>query len=145
MNRPSTAVRPGVASSPSSTLRAASLAIMVGIAAYGFAACSAPVASNLPSISIPSIALPSGNLSACVDPATAGIISQLQQQGADVKSILTQNKDALVRGLQSFQPTDPTTVEWRDKLVAALQSSDMDAAAAQVQLLTSGQVTLSSC
>ncbi|HYL39839.1 MAG TPA: hypothetical protein VET90_00875 [Candidatus Binatus sp.] len=82
---------------------------------------------------------------ACLDPATAGILSQLQAQGANVPTILANNKDALIKGLQGFQPQDAATATWRDQLVAALQAGDMTKAATEVQMLASAQVAVASC
>jgi hypothetical protein len=125
--------------------------------AIGVVACSSPGASNIPSISIPttlpSIAIPSvavsmdasGNVAACVDPATFAILNSAMASGADVPSILTTNKDALITSLNNFQPTDPAAVMWKSKLVTALQTGSMADAQAQVQALASGQVSVSSC
>lgn len=122
-------------------------------AAAIFAACNAG-ASILPSVALPSITVPSvqaslsltgSGLSGCVDPATFAILNQLQQQGADVPTLLEQKKPELITGLQTFQPPDTATTTWRDQLVAALQSNDMTTAGTKVQMLTSGEVALSSC
>jgi hypothetical protein len=121
----------------------------VALAAVAFAgACSAVTApsglpSNLPT-SLPSIATNSAG-AACLDAATKAIITQLQAPGADVASILHQNKAALVRGLQAFQPADATTAAWRDGLLTALQSSDMMAAEAKVKESTTSGITLPTC
>jgi hypothetical protein len=127
----------------------------VVLAAVAFAAaCSAvstPGASSLPSglpSSLPSSVPGLGTNSAggaCLDAATMGIITQLQAPGADVQSVLDQNKDALISGLQKFQPADPTTTAWRDALVSALQSGDMAAAEAKVKEITTAGITLATC
>lgn len=128
----------------------AALALVAGL---GFAACNAG-ASTLPSISLPSVAIPSvtGSISVtgsgvtgCVDPATFAIVMQLESQAANAPTLLAQNKDALISGLQSFQPPDQATSTWRDQLVTALQSNDMTTAAAKIQMVASGEVNLSSC
>lgn len=123
--------------------------MLVGIVA----ACSASATPNLPT-SLPSQApsvfgalpssAPSGS-SACVDATTMGIITQVQAQGADATSIVSQNKDAIVAGLQAFQPSDQTTATWRDQVVAALQSGDFAGAAEQIKSIGSSGVTLHTC
>jgi hypothetical protein len=74
-----------------------------------------------------------------------GIITQLQAQGADVPAILSANKGALISGLQGFQPTDQTTLTWRDQLVAALQTSDFTTAAARISELSTSGIALAQC
>jgi hypothetical protein len=123
---------------------------VVALAAAGIGACSGVSTSavpTLPSVAIPTLPAVSGGspLTACIDSATFAVIQQLKAPGADVQGILTTNKDVLVSGLQTFQPADPATKTWRDALVAALQSGDMTAAATQVALVTSSQVSLTSC
>ena len=146
MNRPS-------ALSPRRGALRALPAIAVLAAGAVVAACNGG-SSILPSIALPSVVVPSvqaslsltgSGLSGCVDPATFAILNQLQQQGADIPTLLGQNKPALITGLQSFQPPDVATTTWRDQLVAALQSNDMTTASAKVQMLVSGEVALSSC
>jgi hypothetical protein len=144
--------RPSDLSSRRRALRAAP-AIAVLAATAIFAACNSG-SSILPSITLPSIAVPSvqaslsltgSGLSGCVDAATFAILNQLEQQGADVPALLDQNKPALITGLQAFQPPDAATTTWRDQLVTALQSNDMTAAATKIQMLASGEVSLSTC
>lgn len=146
MNRPSQL-------SPRRDARRAMPACAVLAATAAFAACSTG-SSILPSVALPSIAVPSvgaslsltgSGLTGCVDPATFAILNQLQQQGAEVPTLLEQNKPALITGLQAVQPPDTATTTWRDQLVTALQTNDMATAAAKVQMLTSGEVSLSSC
>ena len=146
MNRPSDLARRRGA------LRAVP-AIAVLAATAVFAACNSG-SSILPSIAVPSIAVPSvqaslsltgSGLSGCVDPATFAILNQLQQKGANVPTLLEQNKPALITGLQAFQAPDVATTTWRDQLVAALQSNDMTTAATKIEMLTSGEVSLSTC
>jgi hypothetical protein len=123
---------------------------VVALAAAGIGACSGVSTSalpTLPSVAIPTLPAVSGGspLAACVDSATFAVIQQLKAPGADIPGILTTNKDVLISGLQKFQPADAATTTWRDALVAALQSGDMSAAATQVALLTSSQVSLRTC
>jgi len=134
-------------------LRRSAPALALLAAAAAFAACN-PGGSTLPSIALPSLAIPSVEVSlsvtgsgvtGCIDPATAAILTQLKAQGADVPTLLHDNKATLISGLQSFTPPDSATGTWRDTLVQALQNSDMTAAEAQVQLLTSGQVSIATC
>ena len=128
-------------------------AIVVLAATAVLAACNSG-ASILPSVSLPSVAIPSvqaslsvsgSGLTGCVDAATFAILNQLQQQGANVPTLLQQNKPALITGLQAFQPPDAATTTWRDQLVTALQANDMTTAATKVQMLAAGEVSLSSC
>jgi hypothetical protein len=143
------------------TRLAATIALVA--AAGAFAACnpggsvttslalpSIEIPSSLPSIAIPSIGASlsvtgSGGVAACVDPATAAILSQLAAPGADVPTLLEQNKDALAQGLANFKPGDQATQIWKDNLEFALKAGDMTSAAQQIQSLTSGQVAISSC
>ena len=133
---------------------AAALALVVLAGGAALAACNPPsqsgltVPSNLAS-QLPALEIPTSSVitttGACIDPATAAILNKLVAQGANVPSLLANNKDALISGLQSFQPPDQATGTWRDQLVAALQANDLTKAAAQIQMLASGQVTVSSC
>jgi hypothetical protein len=111
---------------------------------------------EIPSVEIPSVALPSGlggslsvtgsGVSGCIDPATAALLSQVQSMGgSDIQTFLSQNKDAIATGLGTFQPSDPNLVIWRDNLIFALRAGDLTSAAAQIQMLTSGQVSIPSC
>jgi hypothetical protein len=137
-------------------------AVALFAAAAAFAACN-PGASNAPSLLLPSIEIPSSlpsiaipsigaslsvsasGVTGCVDAATAGILSQLAAPGADVPTLLAQNKDALAQGLAQFKPSDQATQIWVSNLEFALKAGDMTTAAQQVQALTSGQVAISSC
>jgi hypothetical protein len=110
------------------------------------AGCSGAGASSLPTIpaGVPTVP-PSGLASACLDPATMAIVDQLKATGADVPTILAANKEKLVAGLNRLQPSDPAVVTWRDALVTAVGSNDTQAVAAQIALLSSGQVTIPPC
>jgi hypothetical protein len=134
-------------------LHRATPAIAALFAVAAFAACNNG-ASTLPSITLPSFSVPSveaslglsgSGLTGCVDPATFAILGQLQQQGADVPTLINQNKPALIAGLQAFQPPDTATGTWRDQLVTALQNNDTATAAAKIQMLVSGEVALTTC
>lgn len=117
----------------------ASLAFVLG-------ACSGTGASLVPTIPAGAPTLPpSGLASACLDASTMSILDQLKATGADTPTILAANKDKLISGLNAMQPTDPAVVTWRDALVAAIHSNDAQAVAAQVALLSSGQVTIPPC
>jgi len=127
------------------------IALLATVAAL--AACN-PAASSLPSLTLPSIPVPSvsatlslsgSGLTGCVDPATFAILSQLETQGANIPALVGQNQPALISGLQAFQPPDTATTTWRDQLVTALQTNDMSAATAKIQMLVSGEVSLTSC
>jgi hypothetical protein len=131
-------------------LRSSARIGLMAIAVFGLGACSTVGASSiptLPSVTVPTLPSGSGaNLGACVDASTFAIIQQLKAPGADVQAILTANKDVLVTGLQTFQPSDPATKAWRDALVGALNTGDMTAAATQIGMLTtSSTITLTSC
>jgi hypothetical protein len=88
---------------------------------------------------------PSGLASACLDADTMTVLDQLKATGADVPTILAANKDKLVASLTAMQPADPAVTTWRDALVSAIQSGDANAVAAQVAMLSSGQVTIPPC
>lgn len=129
---------------------AATLVLGVG---FVLAACNTG-ATAIPSIALPSLAIPSiqaslsvtgSGVTGCVDPATFAIVMQLESQSASAPTLLAQNKDALITGLQKFQPPDQATMTWRDQLVSALQSGDMTTAAAKIQMVASGEVNLTSC
>jgi hypothetical protein len=127
----------------SGSLRAAGVRLAIALAmSAGIAACSS-TPTTVPTLptSVPSLPIGTG----CLDATTMGIIAQLQAQGADMPYILAANKDALISGLQAFEPTDPTTVTWRDELVAALQASDFTTAAARVSELTTSGIALAQC
>ena len=123
----------------------AALLALLTFVASGCAGAGAG-ASNLPTIpaGVPTPP-PSGLASACLDADTMAVIDQLKATGADVPTILAANKDRLVASLTALQPADPAAVTWRDALVAAIQSNDANAVAAQVALLSSGQVTIPPC
>jgi hypothetical protein len=134
-------------------LHRASPAIAALFAVAAFAACNNG-ASTLPSITLPSFTVPSvqaslglsgSGLTGCVDSATFAILNQLQQQGADIPTLLNQNKPALIAGLQAFQAPDTATGTWRDQLVTALQNNDTATATAKVQMLASGEVAITTC
>jgi len=137
------------------------LALSLGLSIGMFGACNSPAASNIPSnilpttipsldlgsLTIPSIAIPSlgSGSTACVDPSVFAILNQTMQSGADVPTVLSTNKAALLTGLQSFQPSDPAAMTWKTNLINALNSNAMNDAADQIEMLTNGQVNISSC
>jgi hypothetical protein len=129
--------------------RARGIPLLLAAAALGLSACAAG-ASAIPSVALPSNVLPTANASsspvaACVDAATMTLITQLKTPGTDVTTVLTENKDVLITGLQTLQPADAATTTWRDALVKALQDGDMTTATAKIGELTSGGVTLNAC
>ena len=109
-------------------------------------ACTGAGASEVPTIpaGLPTIP-PSGLAGACLDAGTLAVLDQLKATGADVPTILAANKDKLVSGLTAMKPNDPAVVTWRDALVTAVNAGDADAVAAQVALLSNGQVTIPPC
>ena len=126
------------------------LIAILGITGLGVGGCStaaSAIPSTITNATLPPLPLPTGGspLAGCVDGATYAVIQQLKTPGADVTAILTSNKTVLLAGLQQLHPADAATTTWRDALVAALNSGDMTAAATQVALLTSSQVSLTSC
>jgi hypothetical protein len=82
---------------------------------------------------------------ACVDAPTMAIIDQLQATGADLPALLAANKDALIAGLSDLESSDPNTTAWRDALVDALESGDVDAAADEIARLANDEVTITPC
>ena len=133
--------------SPSRARRSILLGLAVA-AALALGACqSGTPVPTLPSLAIPTFPpddLASGT-TACIDAPTMVIIDQLRATGADVPALLAANKDALIVGLTRLQSSDPSTTAWRDALVTALRSGDIDAAAAEVARLASGDVTITPC
>lgn len=125
-------------------LAASGLALSMAACAGGTTASSIPddLASIIPTFPPDDMASGTG---ACVDAPTMAIIDQLRAPAADVPALLAANKDALVTGLGELDSADPAVVEWRDALLSALTSDDMTAAAAQVALLATNQVSLTPC
>jgi hypothetical protein len=126
------------------------LAVALVTAAAGIGACSGttvPTIPGLPTAGIPTMFpddLASGT-GACIDPATMTIIDRLRAADADIPGLLAANKDALVAGLGRLESSDPATMDWRDALLTALDTGDMDEAAAQVQRLIDDEVQLTPC
>ena len=131
--------------------RRSTIRSLVAVAAFSLAlaACGgSTLSTNAPSIELPTLppdGLGSGTAAACVDAPTMAALDQLQAAGAGAPAMLEANKDALLAGLNGLDSSDPRTAAWRDALVAALESGDMDAAAAEVAKLASGEVTLTPC
>ena len=135
--------------------RPAAIAVALVVLAGGaaLAACNPPGASApAPSFSasqLPALEVPTASVidvtGACLDPSTFAILNQAQVQGADIPTLLGNNKAALISGLQSYEPPDAATGTWRDQLVADLQANDLTKAATEIQMLTSGQVAIASC
>jgi hypothetical protein len=117
----------------------ASLAFVVG-------ACSGAGATNVPTlpVGVPTVP-PSGIASACLDASTVAIFDQFKATGADAPALLAANKDKLLASLSAMQPSDPATTTWRDTLVAAINSGDAQAVAAQIALASNGQVAIPAC
>ena len=124
--------------------RAGFVVLLLSVAALGVGAC-APGASGVPSVTVPTLDANATPVAGCVDPATMAVIDQLTAEGADVPALLAANTDVLVLGLNSLQPADAATTTWRDELVEALESGDAATAAAKVDELVSGGVTLTAC
>jgi hypothetical protein len=114
--------------------------------AFVLGACSGASASNVPTLPAGAPTLPpSGLASACFDADTMAVVDQLKATGADVPTILAANKDKLISALTAMQPADTAVVTWRDALVTAIRSDNADAVAAQISMLSSGQVTIPPC
>ena len=132
---------------------AIALTLVAVAAATALAACNPPggsgAASSFSASQLPALEVPTASVinitGACLDPSTFAILNQAQAQGADIPTLLGNNKAALISGLQSYQPPDAATATWRDQLVADLQANDLTKAATEIQMLTSGQVAIASC
>ncbi len=127
--------------------RAPFLFSLAVVAALALGACSGAVIATVPP-SLPIPTMPPNVASAapdCVDAPTMAIIDQIGAAGADVPALLSANKDVLIAGLEDLQSTDPAVTTWRDELVGALESGNMDLAALQVAKLTNDEVTLPPC
>jgi hypothetical protein len=123
------------------------LLLLLTVTALGLGACT-PGASGVPSV--PNVSVPTTDpnatpIAGCVDAATMAVIDQLTAEGADIPAILAANSDALILGLNTLQPADAATTTWRDELVDALESGDMETAAEKIDELASGGVTLTAC
>ena len=123
---------------------------LIAAAAFSLAlaACGgSTLPTNAPSIAVPTLPpdMASAAAAGCVDAPTLAIINQLRATGADAPSLLEANKDALIVGLGRLQSDDPALTMWRDSLVAALESDDMDAAAAEIGMLAGDEVTITAC
>jgi hypothetical protein len=126
------------------TIRSSRTRAGTGVALLAAFALSLGACSGVSSSAVPTVP-PGGAASACLDAPTLAILDQLKADGADVPTILAANKDALIAGLNQFQPTDSTVVTWRDALVAGIRSDNADVVAAQVALLASSKVTIPAC
>jgi hypothetical protein len=132
--------------SPRTRTRLTASVALAASLAFALGACSGAGASSVPTVpaGVPTLP-PSGLASACLDASTMAILDQLKATGADVPTILAANRDKLTSGLAAMQPSDPAVVAWRDALVTAINSNDSNAVAAQIALLSSGQVTIPPC
>lgn len=122
---------------------APALALALALAACG----GGSLPTSVPSVSIPTLppdVMPSGT-SACIDASTMAVIDQLKASGADLPTLLAANKDALIAGLGELESSDPTMTAWRDALVDALESGDMDAAAGEIAKLADDEVAITAC
>jgi predicted small secreted protein len=131
--------------------RVAGLVAALAALALGLGACSTSGGAGIPT-DIASLELPTfppddlaTGTAACIDAPTMAIIDQLRATGADVPALLAANKAALMAGLEDLDSADPATVDWRDAFLTALDSGDLDAAAAQVAVLAAGDLTITPC
>jgi hypothetical protein len=116
-----------------------------GTAASATAAATAASPTSAGTVAAPTTEPAPGasGAEACIDPETAAIIAALRESDADVETIITEQGDTLVAGLQAFTPpADAAT--WRDELVAAVEDGDVQAVETKVQAIGSA-VTLSFC
>ncbi len=116
-------------------------------ATLALGACSGAVIATVP----PSLPIPTmppnlaSSAPACVDAPTMLILDQVAAAGANVPALLGANKDAIIAGLEGLESADPAVTTWRDELVGALESGNIDLAALQVAKLTNDEVTLPPC
>ena len=117
---------------------------LVCVALLAAAGCAGTAAS--PAASVPASAQRTSGASgatACIDAPTNAILQSLTISGADVATIIAEQGDELIAGLQRFTPP-ANAMTWRDELVAAIQSGD--AAAVQGKVATIGsEVQLDVC
>jgi hypothetical protein len=115
---------------------------LVALAVLAIVACTPTTSSPATSSSPAGTSNPSG-AAACIDASTAAILTALTAPGANVETIITEQGDELVAGLESFTPpADATT--WRDDLVAAIEDQDAEAVQEQVRMIGTS-VTLEFC
>ena len=128
------------------------LILLAAAAAIGIGACNSATTPTIPAL--PTLGIPTqfpddlaSGTGACIDAPTMAIIDQLRAtaSGTDIRALLQQNKDALVAGLGNLESSDPTTMDWRDALLTALDTGDIDGAAAQIQRLVNDEVELTPC
>jgi hypothetical protein len=120
---------------------------LVGVAMLAIAGCAGATPSPTPTGSgVGTTTEPTSGASgaaACIDAETAAIIQALTAPGADVQTIITEQGDALIAGLQSFTPP-PDATTWRDELVAAVENGDAEEVQAKVEMIGS-DITLDFC
>ena len=117
----------------------------LGASVLALAACGGTVPTSIPSINVPTLPPVASGAAACVDAPTMAVIDQLRSTGADLPALLAANKDALIAGLGSLESSDADTLAWRDALVDALESGDMDAAATEIAKLADDEVAITRC
>ena len=133
-------------------MRASPLFGLAAAAIIGVASCTTGVTPTIPAV--PTLGIPTqfpddlaSGAGACIDAPTMAIIDQLRASasGTDIRALLLANKDALIDGLADLESSDPATMDWRDALLTALDTGDVDAAATQIQRLVSDEVQLTPC
>ena len=117
----------------------------LGASVLAIAACGGPLPTSVPSITVPTLPPVASGMAGCVNAPTMAVLDQLRATGADLPTLLAANKDALIAGLNSMESSDTATTSWRDALVDALESGDMDAAAAEIAKLADDEVTITTC
>jgi hypothetical protein len=117
--------------------------VLVGVTLVALSACGGVSTSPASTVSVASPSTgPAGSASgaaACIDAEAAAIIELLRAPGADVQTIITEQGDTLVAGLQRFTPP-PDAAAWRDELVTSIESGDAAAVLSKVQMIGSGVV-----
>ena len=130
------------------------VATLAAVAALSLAACGSGGGGGTPTLPPNELmtegteginASGEGAVTSCVDSKAIQILQQMGQPGADAQTLLKDNQDALLNGLAGFDPSDPATTAWRDKLVPALEGEDAATVAAQAAMVASGTITLPPC
>ena len=126
------------------------LLVLAAAAVFGLGACAGTTTPTLPPL--PTAGIPTqfpddlaSGLGACIDAPTMAVIDQLRAAGADIPTLLRDNKDELIAGLSNMQSSDPATMDWKDALLTALESGNYEAATAQVERLVKDEVQLTPC
>ena len=117
--------------------------VLVGVTLLALAACggvsTSPAATVSAATASPGPIASASGAAACIDAEAAAVIEVLREPGADVQTIITEQGDTLVAGLQRFTPP-PDATAWRDELVTSIESGDAAAVLSKVQMIGSSVV-----